>query len=59
MGKFFKKLKGDSQLVTALVLIAVAIGLCIIFRNQINTIMVNLMGTITNQITALSNGVVK
>ncbi len=55
---FIEKVKGDSQLVVALVLIAVAIGLCIIFRNTILNIMQTLFGTIGNQINALSNGVV-
>lgn len=55
---FMEKVKGDSQLVVALVLIAVAIGLCIIFRNKILNIMQTLFGTIGNQINALSNGVV-
>lgn len=55
---FMEKVKGDSQLVVALVLIAVAIGLCIIFRNTILNIMKTLFGTIGNQINALSNGVV-
>lgn len=53
------KLKGDSQLVVALVLIAVAIGLCIIFRNSINDIMRNLLNTVTQQINDLSAGVVQ
>lgn len=51
-----KKLAGDSQIVVALVLIAVAIGLCIIFRNQIYTIMNNLFGVIGNAISSLTAG---
>lgn len=51
-----KKSNGDSQLVVALVLIAVAVGLCIIFRNTINNIMTNLFATITNSINQLSAG---
>lgn len=53
---FFSKREGDSQIVVALVLIAVAIGLCIIFRNQIFTIMTNLFTTIGNQINNLTSG---
>ena len=53
---FFSKMSGDSQIVVALVLIAVAIGLCIIFRNQIFTTMGNLFSTIGNQINNLTNG---
>ena len=55
---FIEKVKGDSQLVVALVLIAVAVGLCIIFRNTLYNIMTSLFGTIGNQINALSNGTV-
>lgn len=51
-----KKLAGDSQIVVALVLIAVAIGLCIIFRNQIFLIMNNLFTVIGNAITSLTAG---
>ena len=51
-----KKLAGDSQIVVALVLIAVAIGLCIIFRNQIFLIMNNLFIVIGNAITSLTAG---
>ena len=50
------KLCGDSQIVVALVLIAVAVGLCIIFREQIETIMANLIGTISKAITDLASG---
>lgn len=52
------KMDGDSQLVVALVLIAVAIGLCIIFRNQINKVMVNLLNQITKSINDMSAGAV-
>lgn len=49
------KLNGDSQIVVALVLIAVAVGLCIIFREQIETIMANLINTISAAIIDLAN----
>lgn len=52
------KSNGDSQIVVALVLIAVAVGLCIIFRNEINTIMGNLINTISTTIEKLSAGTV-
>lgn len=58
MEELTEKKPGDSQLVVALVLIAVAIGLCIIFRNQIFTIMKDLFNTIGNQINNLTNGAV-
>ncbi len=47
--KITAKMPGDSQIVVALVLIAVAIGLCIIFRNQIYKIMSNLFDRISLQ----------
>lgn len=53
------KRDGDSQLVVALVLIAIAVGLCILFRNQIKNAMTDLLNTITSSINALSNGVVE
>lgn len=49
---------GDSQLVVALVLIVVAIGLCIVFRNQINDLMKDIFGKLSAQIKALSDGTV-
>lgn len=54
--KMTAKLRGDSQIVVALVLIAVAIGLCIIFRNEIFRIMNNLFTTIGGQINNLTAG---
>lgn len=54
--KVTSKMSGDSQLVVALVLIAVAIGLCIIFRNTIGDIMNSLFTTIGTQINALAAG---
>ena len=50
------KKPGDSQIVVALVLIAVAVGLCIIFREQIETIMANLINTISQAIADLASG---
>lgn len=56
--KVTSKMSGDSQLVVALVLIAVAIGLCIIFRNTIGDVMNNLFTTIGKQINDLAAGTV-
>lgn len=56
--KVTSKMSGDSQLVVALVLIAVAIGLCIIFRNTIGDVMNNLFATIGKQINDLAAGTV-
>lgn len=52
------KLSGDSQLVVALVLIAVAVGLCILFRETLKDIMTNLFNTIKTAIENLSKGTV-
>ena len=49
------KLNGDSQIVIALVLISVAVGLCVIFRDKVNTIMIELINTITTHINKLAN----
>ena len=54
--KIKKKLAGDSQIVVALVLIAVAVFLCILFKNQIVTIMNNLFNQISSKIESLMNG---
>lgn len=59
IAKLAAKKSGDSQIVVALVLIAVAVGLCIIFRNQIKEIMANLTGSISNSIKTLSSEVIK
>ena len=52
-----KKL-GDSQVVVALVLIVVAVGLAIIFRNQINIIIANVASRVQEAVNDLANGVV-
>lgn len=52
------KLPGDSQVVVALILIVVAIGLCIIFRNEVNTIIKNVAGKVTDAVNNLSAGTV-
>lgn len=59
VAKLAAKKPGDSQIVVALVLIAVAVGLCIIFRNQIKSIMNNLTTSIGGSIQNLANGIVE
>lgn len=54
--KWNSKEHGDSQLVVALVLIAVAIGLCIIFRKQISDLITTLFEKITKQIGTMTDG---
>lgn len=52
-----KKL-GDSQVVVALVLIVVAVGLAIIFRNQVNTIIADVANRVQGAVNSLASGVV-
>lgn len=52
-----KKQNGDAQLVVALVLVAVAIGLCIFFREQIGTVMENLLSHVTQTIEDMQAGI--
>ena len=52
-----KKL-GDSQVVVALVLIVVAVGLAIIFRNQVNIIIANVANRVQKAVNSLASGVV-
>lgn len=52
-----KKL-GDSQVVVALVLIVVAVGLAIIFRNQVNIIIANVASRVQEAVNDLASGVV-
>ena len=53
------KLQGDQTVVVAMILIAVAVGLCIIFRNYVNVIMENVANQVSNTVNCLVNGVVK
>ena len=52
-----KKL-GDSQVVVALVLIVVAVGLAFIFRNQVNIIIANVASRVQKAVNDLATGVV-
>lgn len=47
---------GDSQVVVALVLIVVAVGLAIIFRNQVNGIVQLVAKRVKDVVTTLANG---
>lgn len=53
---FFNKVKGDDKLVVSLVLIAIAIGLCFIFRNQINQLMTTLFQDMTSAVKDMYSG---
>lgn len=52
------KKPGDSQVVVALVLIVVAVGLAIIFRNQVNIIIANVATRVDTAVNDLAAGVV-
>lgn len=51
--KMTSKEHGDSQLVVALVLIVVAVGLCLLFRTQIKNIMNNIFTSTGEQVNNL------
>lgn len=50
------KKMGDSQIVVALILIVVAVGLAIIFRNQINSIIQNVATYVQKTVNSLGAG---
>lgn len=50
-----RKNKGDDKLIIALVLAAVGVGLCIIYRNQIYTLISSFFTTITTKVNDLFN----
>lgn len=52
------KKMGDSQIVVALILIVVAVGLAIIFRNQINEIIKSVAKYVQETVNGLGNGTV-
>lgn len=56
--KLTNKEFGDSQVVVALVLIVVAVGLAIIFRNEVNTIIKNVASRVSTAVNDLAQGVV-
>lgn len=56
MTKLNAKMHGDSQLVVALILIIVAIGICFIFRSYIVTTMSNAFRGMDSQINSLLAG---
>lgn len=49
---------GDSQVVVALVLIVVAVGLAIIFRNEVNTIISNVATRVSVVVNQLADGTI-
>lgn len=55
MNKLFKKENGDSNVMTILILVVVALGLCIIFRNTIKDIMEMISKKVKNGVNSLAN----
>lgn len=55
MNKLFRKENGDSNVMTILILVVVALGLCIIFRNTIKDIMTMISGKVKNGVNSLAN----
>lgn len=51
--KKLKKRSGESKLIAELVLCAVAVGLCVVYRQQIGTVLSNVFTGIGTAITAL------
>ena len=47
---------GDSNLVVVLLLIAVAVGLCIIFRDKMKTMLDNIFNSVTNEVGKFTSG---
>lgn len=56
--KMANKEFGDSQIVVALILIVVALGLAIIFRNEVNKIITNIAKRVSEAVNGLANGAV-
>ena len=52
------KLSGDQTIVVALILIAIAVGLCITFRNDVLKIMKKITETVTTAVDSMLEGTV-
>ena len=52
--KFVAKENGDTQVVVALILIVVAVGLCILFQDEIADIIASVVGEVDAAITNLT-----
>lgn len=50
------KEEGDSNLVVVLLLIAVAVGLCIIFRSQISSLLSKIFTNVNKQVDTFTSG---
>lgn len=47
---------GDANLVVVLLLIAIAVGLCIMFRTQLKDMLNNIFGKVTTQVNTFTSG---
>ena len=56
--RLFRKENGDSNIITVLVLSVVAVGLCIIFRNEVKEIVENVCEKTSAAIDSLVSGAV-
>ena len=55
--RLFAKEDGDSNVMTVLILVLIAVGLCVIFRNQIALIMKTIVGKVNNGVSDLANDI--
>lgn len=53
------KMAGDQTIVVALILIAIAVGLCILFRENVRTIMDTVSAKVLNVVNQLVQGNIK
>lgn len=55
--RLFAKEDGDSNVMTVLILVLIAVGLCVIFRNHIAAIMDTIVTKVNNGVNTLANDI--
>ena len=55
--RLFAKEDGDSNVMTVLILVLIAVGLCVIFRNQIAAIMKVIVTKVNGGVNTLANDI--
>ena len=55
--RLFAKEDGDSNVMTVLILVLIAVGLCVIFRNQIADIMKTIVEKVNGGVNTLANDI--
>ena len=55
--RLFAKEDGDSNVMTVLILVLIAVGLCVIFRNQIAAIMKIIVEKVSGGVNRLANDI--